>query len=125
MTEEKTLLPLGSIVIIKGALKKLMIVNRANVVADKYFDYGAILYPEGMIDENLAYFNQEDILKVVSKAYSDDDDELMVEQLLQTKEEYLSSKQNEDVEVVSEEITIDLEQDDDPFASVLDMEESE
>ncbi|MEG1487788.1 DUF4176 domain-containing protein [Lactococcus sp.] len=125
MTEEKTLLPLGSIVIIKGALKKLMIVNRANVVADKYFDYGAILYPEGMIDENLAYFNQEDILKVVSKAYSDDDDELMVEQLLQAKEEYLSSKQNEDVEVVSEEITIDLEQDDDPFASVLDMEESE
>lgn len=125
MTEEKTLLPLGSIVIIKGALKKLMIVNRANVVADKYFDYGAILYPEGMIDENLAYFNQEDILKIVSKAYSDDDDELMVEQLLQAKEEYLSSKQNEDVEVVSEEITIDLEQDDDPFASVLDMEESE
>lgn len=38
MTEEKTFLPLGSIVILKGALKKLMIVNRANLVKDQYFD---------------------------------------------------------------------------------------
>ncbi|MDG4967428.1 DUF4176 domain-containing protein [Lactococcus lactis] len=125
MTEEKTFLPLGSLVIIKGALKKLMIVNRANVVADNYFDYGAILYPEGMIDENLAYFNQEDILKVVSKAYSDDDDELMVEQLLQAKEEYLASRQKDDVEIVSEEVTIDFEKEEDPFASIRDMEGNE
>lgn len=125
MTEEKTLLPLGSLVIIKGALKKLMIVNRANVVADNYFDYGAILYPEGMIDENLAYFNQEDILKIVSKAYSDDDDELMVEQLLQAKEEYLASRQNDDIETVSEEDTVDFEKEEDPFASIRDMEGNE
>lgn len=125
MTEEKTFLPLGSIVIIKGALKKLMIVNRANVVADKYFDYGAILYPEGMIDENLAYFNQEDILKVVSKAYSDDDDELMVNQLIQAKYEYLSYNHIDDVEKDIEEVVIDFEQEEDPFASIRDMEENE
>ncbi|WP_158676962.1 DUF4176 domain-containing protein, partial [Clostridium acetobutylicum] len=32
MMEEKSFLPLGSIVILKGAIKKLMIVSRANVV---------------------------------------------------------------------------------------------
>ncbi|MCL2113908.1 MAG: DUF4176 domain-containing protein [Streptococcaceae bacterium] len=124
MTEERTFLPLGSIVILKGALKKLMIVNRANVVDGKYFDYGAILYPEGMIDANLAYFNHEDILKVVFEAYTDDDDALMVEQLTQAKDEFLSSNAEKTIQVVSETVTVETV-DDDPFASVRDMEDDE
>lgn len=121
MTEEKTFLPLGSIVILKGALKKLMIVNRANVAENKYFDYAAILYPEGMLDENKAYFNGEDILKVVSKGYTDDDDTLMVEQLIQARDAYLASSQKS-VETVTETIVVE---DDDPFASVRDLEDNE
>ena len=124
MTEEKTFLPLGSIVILKGALKKLMIVNRANLVKDQYFDYGAILYPEGMIDGNLAYFNNDDIFKVISKAYTDDDDTLMVEQLTQAKETFLASSGKEVEQVVSETV-IAQATDDDPFASVRDMETDE
>ena len=124
MTEEKTFLPLGSIVILKGALKKLMIVNRANFVKDQYFDYGAILYPEGMIDGNLAYFNNDDIFKVISKAYTDDDDTLMVEQLTQAKETFLASSGKEVEQVVSEAV-IAQATDDDPFASVRDMETDE
>ena len=124
MTEEKTFLPLGSIVILKGALKKLMIVNRANFVKDQYFDYGAILYPEGMIDGNLAYFNNDDIFKVISKAYTDDDDTLMVEQLTQAKETFLASSGKEVEQVVSETV-IAQATDDDPFASVRDMETDE
>ena len=124
MTEEKTFLPLGSIVILKGALKKLMIVNRANLVKDQYFDYGAILYPEGMIDGNLAYFNNDDIFKVISKAYTDDDDTLMVEQLTQAKETFFASSGKEVEQVVSETV-IAQATDDDPFASVRDMETDE
>ena len=124
MTEENTFLPLGSIVILKGALKKLMIVNRANLVKDQYFDYGAILYPEGMIDGNLAYFNNDDIFKVISKAYTDDDDTLMVEQLTQAKETFLASSGKEVEQVVSEAV-IAQATDDDPFASVRDMETDE
>ena len=125
MTEEKTFLPLGSIVILKGALKKLMIVNRANLVKDQYFDYGAILYPEGMIDGNLAYFNNDDIFKVISEAYTDDDDDtLMVAQLTQAKEIFLASSGKEVEQVVSEAV-IAQATDDDPFASVRDMETDE
>ena len=124
MTEEKTFLPLGSIVILKGALKKLMIVNRANLVKDQYFDYGAILYPEGMIDGNLAYFNNDDIFKVISKAYTDDDDTLMVAQLTQAKETFFASSGKEVEQVVSETV-IAQATDDDPFASVRDMETDE
>ncbi|AAK81627.1 hypothetical protein BJV85_000193 [Clostridium acetobutylicum] len=127
MMEEKSFLPLGSIVILKGAIKKLMIVSRANVVNNNYFDYGAILYPEGMIDENVAYFNGKDILKVVSEAYTDDDDALMVEQLCQAKEEYLASSV-EIKENVSAPETAAAEEgnfDDDPFAAVRDMEDDD
>ncbi|GAB2024482.1 DUF4176 domain-containing protein [Lactovum odontotermitis] len=123
MTEENTFLPIGSIVILKGALKKLMIVNRASVLEGKYFDYGAILYPEGLIDDNLAYFNQEDILKVVFEAYTDDDDVLMVEQLVQAKEAYLTSESESPVQVITETVTVKTD-DDDPFASVRDMEDN-
>ena len=125
MTEEKTFLPLGSIVILKGALKKLMIINRANLVKDQYFDYGAILYPEGMIDGNLAYFNNDDIFKVISEAYTDDDDDtLMVAQLTQAKEIFLASS-GKGVEQVVSENDIAQATDDDPFASVRDMETDE
>ena len=124
MTEENTFLPLGSIVIPKGAPKKLMIVNRANLVKDQYFDYGAILYPEGMIDGNLAYFNNDDIFKAISKAYTDDDDTLMVEQLTQAKETFFASSGKEVEQVVSEAV-IAQATDDDPFASVRDMETDE
>lgn len=125
--EEKGFLPLGSIVILKGAMKKLMIVNRASVVNNKYFDYGAILYPEGMIDENVAYFNGKDIVKVVSEAYTDDDDALMVEQLCQAKEEYLASSMQEiekNVLVPETAPKVAANASDDPFAAVRDMEDN-
>ncbi|URZ02821.1 DUF4176 domain-containing protein [Clostridium felsineum] len=126
--EEKSFLPLGSIVILKGAIKKLMIVSRANVVNNNYFDYGAILYPEGMVDENVAYFNSKDIFKIVSEAYTDEDDALIVEQLVQAKEEYLASSVKEIEENVSAQETVSTEEadlEDDPFAAVRDMEDED
>lgn len=77
--ERRPFLPLGSVVILKGSVKKLLIVSRGSVVEDVFYDYGAFLYPEGMIDANVAYFNRDDILKVVHEGYTDDDSELVVE----------------------------------------------
>lgn len=89
--EENKYLPLGSIVIMNGGVKKLMIVTRA--VAAKYdggmknFDYGACFYPEGIAGENLLYFNHEDIFKIVAKGYQDEDDTLMQTHLQKWTEE--------------------------------------
>lgn len=78
-------LPLGSIVILHGTVKKLMIIQRAVQVEQnqekKYFDYGAALYPEGLVENRVAYFNQPDIAKVIDVGYKDDDDDLMQEQI--------------------------------------------
>ena len=84
MSEVK-MLPLGSIVILKGNTKKMMIIARViglPVKGEVYrFDYGACLYPEGMVGDSLIYFNQEDILKVVQEGYTDDDNEIMLENI--------------------------------------------
>ena len=78
-------LPLGSIILIKGNVKKLMIVARGVLAGQdsdkKLYDYGAVLYPEGLIDERLIFFNNSDIYNVVSEGYSDSDDEIMNENI--------------------------------------------
>lgn len=73
--------PIGSVVIAKGNVKKMAIIARG-IMAEingtlKYFDYAAVMYPEGLLSEQLIYFNHQDILKVVHTGYSDDDEEMM------------------------------------------------
>ena len=54
----------------------------APVKGDIYrFDYGACLYPEGMVGDSLIYFNDEDIFKVFQEGYSDEDNDLMLENI--------------------------------------------
>lgn len=61
MTE---ILPLGSIVTLKGSSKKLMIAGRLqkNHGTQEVYDYCAVLWPEGHIDASHYYmFNQDQI----------------------------------------------------------------
>jgi len=78
-------LPLGSIVIIKGGIKKAMIIARgvaAKIEKEtKYFDYAGCIYPEGLMGDQLLYFNHEDIAKEVFQGFSDDDNRMMVDNI--------------------------------------------
>ena len=88
-TEINEYLPLGSIVVLKGGLIKLMIVSRAMYVKNaeerKYFDYAACIYPVGITDDKLMYFNAGDIMKVISLGYSNEDDKIMIENIKTAK----------------------------------------
>lgn len=79
--EEEKLLTLGSVVILKGSTKKIMIISRAIALGVRgnpyYFDYGACFYPEGLINDQLLYFNHEDIMEVLYEGFSDEEEELM------------------------------------------------
>lgn len=73
--------PIGSIVIVKGNVKKLAVMARG-IMAEingelRYFDYAGVLYPEGLIDEQLVYFNHKDIFRVVQEGYADEDEAMM------------------------------------------------
>ncbi|MBO5387811.1 MAG: DUF4176 domain-containing protein [Lachnospiraceae bacterium] len=78
-------LPLGSVVIVKGNIKKIVIVARGLIIKVngqmRLFDYGGVLYPEGMLSDEIVYFNHKDIKNVVHTGFKDGDDELIVENI--------------------------------------------
>lgn len=79
-------LPLGTVVILNGGQKELMIMGYCIIptneaydksgkvdIQGKMFDYGACAYPEGMItSDQLFAFNHENITKIVHMGYETD-----------------------------------------------------
>ncbi len=78
-------LPLGSIVLLEGGLQKIMIISRAVNVENGenvfFFDYAGVAYPEGLISDQVAYFNMDKITKIVFEGYKDIDDENAVDNI--------------------------------------------
>ena len=67
ITHEKTL-PIGSVVLLKGADKRLMIIGylRMRPDSDKVYDYCGCVFPEGFTGpEQSAVFNHEDIQHLI------------------------------------------------------------
>jgi len=88
--EDKSLekfLPIGSIVLLKDAKKKLMItgfclVTKQNV--NKVYDYSGCVYPEGIItSEQTVLFNHNQIENVINLGYSDAEDKEYRNKLLE------------------------------------------
>lgn len=77
--------PLGSIVLLKDGVQKVLIISRAlnvrNGEQEFFFDYGGVPYPEGLVSDKMAYFNHESISRVVFTGYSDDDNLNMVDNI--------------------------------------------
>ncbi|MDK2802319.1 MAG: DUF4176 domain-containing protein [Oscillospiraceae bacterium] len=73
------MLTLGSIVYLKEGSQKLMIINRGVVIEqegkEQIFDYSSALYPNGVTENNIYYFNEENIDKVIFEGFKDDDEE--------------------------------------------------
>jgi hypothetical protein len=72
------LLPIGSVVLLNGANKKLMIYGRKQLQADtgKLWDYVGCLYPEGNITAEYTYmFNHTDIKEVFFVGYKNEEEE--------------------------------------------------
>lgn len=78
-------LPLGSVVLLKDATKRVMITGfyiKGKDMPDKIFDYIGCLYPEGIINtEKNLLFNHEDIKQIFAIGYSDDEEKKFKEKL--------------------------------------------
>lgn len=71
-------LPVGSIVLLNGGTKKLMITGFCTVskeLPDKVFDYCGCLYPEGIINSNEnCVFNHDQIKELLFLGYDSDEE---------------------------------------------------
>ena len=75
MRDVRSLLPIGSVVVLKNGTKKLMVfgIIQSNVeVADEEYDYIGVPYPEGNMGEEYQYlFYHKDIDKVFFRGFDD------------------------------------------------------
>ena len=70
----KELLPIGSVVLLKNGIKKLMIIGIMPIFLEhpeRRYDYIAVPYPEGFIGNEMNFlFKHEDITDVISRGYA-------------------------------------------------------
>jgi hypothetical protein len=87
-------LPLGSIVLLNGGIQKIIIISRGLIVENNgqelFFDYAGVPYPRGLVGDSVAYFNADNIAKVVFEGYSDEDNQVIVDNI----NKYIESKPN-------------------------------
>ena len=78
MMSAKEYLPIGSVVLLKGGVKKLMVIGIMQAQSEKEgaedqvseFDYIGVLYPEGFVTmETMLLFNQDQVSDVVFRGY--------------------------------------------------------
>jgi len=78
-------LPIGTVVMLKGGKKRLMITGFCIIPEtekDKMYDYSGCLYPEGIITTNqIAVFNHDQIERVYNNAYVDEEEKLFKQRL--------------------------------------------
>ena len=80
----KKYLPIGSVVLLKGSTKRVMIVGlrQKQVDADKVWDYSACLFPEGILDpDHLYLFDYEQIERVYFIGLQDEECMLFLKQV--------------------------------------------
>ncbi len=81
----KDLLPLGSVVLLKGGNKRIMIIGRIQTKEgeDTIYDYSACFYPEGMVGpDKIFFFNRDQIDQVFFTGLQDEEEDAFQEMVL-------------------------------------------
>lgn len=72
------MLPIGSIVYLKDGSRKIMILNRGAFLEKDgektIFDYSGCIYPVGLDAEQILYFNDENVDKVIFEGFKDEEE---------------------------------------------------
>ena len=75
---EERFLPIGTVVRLKGATKRLMIIGFCAIAKEdqaKVYDYSACMFPEGLLSsDQTAVFNHDQIEKVFYMGLVDDEE---------------------------------------------------
>lgn len=80
----KDLLPIGSIILLKGGKKRMMVFGVKQTKSDtgEMFDYIGVIYPEGNIGQQGQFlFNHDDIEKIFFRGYDDEERAIFVDKL--------------------------------------------
>lgn len=79
----KEFLPIGTVVLLKEATKKVMIVGYLPVTSDnKTFDYSGVMWPEGSLssDQSLL-FNNDDVSQIFFNGFKNEESEAFIQKV--------------------------------------------
>ena len=103
---KKEYLPIGSVVLLKNAKKRVMVTGfyvKEEEKSDKVYDYVGVMYPEGVIqsDKNLV-FNNDQIEKIYFSGFSDIEEQEFKQKLykLIEKEETKTKEEKEEIPIL-------------------------
>lgn len=103
LTKMESLCPIGSVVLLKDATKKTVIMGVMQIQTDgdgRVFDYLGVPYPEGYMGKGSSYlFNHNDIDQIIFQGYQDSEREnflTIIDTLQKTVDEALESKETND-----------------------------
>ena len=92
VNETEKYLPIGTVVLLKGATKRLMIAGYCAVdqeKKDEMWDYSGCMYPEGFLSSTQSFlFDHSQIAKIYSLGYKDNEEEEFQQKL----NEYINTK---------------------------------
>lgn len=93
MNEIKRFLPIGTVVLLKSGTKELMInsycIFNVKEKEKKIYEYGACLYPEGVMNANNSYaFDHEDIAKILYVGYISEQQRAYVKKIDENYDEF-------------------------------------
>ena len=92
VSETEKYLPIGTVVLLKGATKRLMIAGYCAVdqeKKDEMWDYSGCMYPEGFLSSTQSFlFDHSQIAKIYSLGYKDNEEEEFQQKL----NEYIATK---------------------------------
>ena len=112
---KKELLPIGSVVLLKDAKKRIMITGfyvKENENSDKMYDYVGVLYPEGVVQSNKnLVFNHDQIDRIFFRGFNDLEEQqfkdrlykLIEKDILEREKETIESGKTSEIPVVSVE----------------------
>lgn len=86
MDNIKQLLPVGSVVRLQGAIKRIMIfgIKQTDKTTGKEHDYMGVVYPEGNLGDGSQFFFEHEMIEEVSfRGYEDAEREAFIEKLRQ------------------------------------------
>ena len=95
---EDKYLTLGSVVMLKGGKKAVMVIGYFPIPKDdqsKMYDYMACLFPEGVLDtDKNIVFNNDDVDQVIFRGLDNEESSTFTEKLSVYKEQILNQNNN-------------------------------
>ena len=115
MEKREKFLPIGSVVLLNGGKKKIMITGFCSISSDdktRVYDYSGCIYPEGYLSSNqICLFDHEQIEDIYFIGYENEEETEFKKQLNEVFEDFKERAKNFDEELEEEDLEEDIEED--------------